>query len=101
MLINHHTSSRKGQTTLATINEKGSFTAQFKESQAGLVPGDYRISIMSHKVPLDKIPPAQLARMGDTNLAIPKKYTHAAQSGLTVSVADKDRSKHLELKLED
>lgn len=91
----------KGQPTLATIGSDGSFTAKFSEAKPGLVAGDYKLVITSYKVPLAQIPPPQLAKMGDTNLAVPKKYTDLKTTPLTLSVTEKDGSKKLDLKLED
>ena len=91
----------KGQAAQAIINKDGSFVAKLSEAKPGLLPGEYKVTIISHKRPLDQIPPSELAKLGDGNLAIPKKYTDQTTTNLTLSITVKDRSKHADFELED
>jgi len=63
--------------------------------------GRYRVSIEAYKRPLHEIPPAELAKIGDDNWAVPKKYLKPDTSGLTVTVEESDSSKTADFELVD
>lgn len=90
----------KSQPGTATSDSDGRYKAMTNNNLSGLMAGDYKVSVVAYKVPLQNIPPVELAKMGDSNLAVPKKYHDIATSGLTVSV-DGKTSKVLDLTLTD
>ena len=91
----------KGQSAHTQINPDGSFTTRLSDSQPGLLEGEYKVIIIGFKIRPDQVPPAELAKLGDTNLAVPKKYTAENTTDLTVSITSQDRSKDLEFELAD
>lgn len=91
----------KSQPGTATSDKDGKYVAITNNNLSGLMPGDYKVSVVAYKVPLQNIAPVDLAKMGDSNLAVPKKYNDAATSGLTVTIDPKVSSKVLDLTLTD
>lgn len=82
----------------ATCQDDGSFETP---SGRGLTAGRYRVAIEAYKQPLHEIPPAELAKIGDSNLAVPKKYLKPDTSGLTVTVEESESSKTADFELVD
>lgn len=88
--------------TQANTQEDGAFETP---PGKGLMVGRYKISIQAYKSPLyapaSDAPPGGMAKTGDSDLAVPKKYTSPDTSGLTVTVEANDSSKTLDLELTD
>lgn len=84
----------------ATTDKDGKYVAITNNNLSGLMAGEYKISVVAYKVPLQNIAPADLARLGDSNLAVPKKYNDPETSGLTVTI-DGGSAEVLDLTLTD
>ncbi len=91
----------KGRPAKAKINADGTFVVVTTKNNVGLMPGEYKISINSLIVPLFKMSPREASKAARENLRIPSRYADSETSGLTVTVAEDDRAKTLDLVLED
>ena len=91
----------KSQPGTATSDNDGRYVAITNNNLSGLMPGDYKVSVVAYKVPLQNIPPVELSKMGDSNLAVPKKYHDVSTSGLTVTIDPKVSSETFDLTLTD
>ena len=87
------TDAAKGTPDTATIGKDGSF-----QLERGLAAGDYTVLITSYKRPIADIPPPEMAKLGDSNWAIPKKYTDVKTSDLKFTVKAQSNTAKFELK---
>jgi hypothetical protein len=70
----------------ASIQPDGSFVAATLENDRGIMPGEYRVSVVLLKTPLFDVSPAQAAAAAKTNMVLPPRYADPATSGLSVTV---------------
>ena len=66
----------------------------------GLMPGEYTVVIQAFKKNPAEIPPSELAKAGDDNLAVPKKYTDPKTTDAKITI-DADGAKDLRIELTD
>ena len=83
----------KGTSDSAVIGKDGSY-----QVERGLAEGDYTVIIQSYKRPIVEIPPPELVKLGDSNLAVPKKYTDVKTTDLKLAVKRESTTANFELK---
>ena len=85
----------KSRPAMGSTDDQGNYTAGTTATAKGLMAGEYKVSILAYLPP----PPGGKADIGP--LAIPKRYTNVSSSGLTASIADRDKSKVIDFELKD
>lgn len=82
-----------GTSDSATIGKDGTYKVE-----RGLADGEYTVIIQSYKRPIAEIPPPELAKLGDSNLAVPKKYTDVKTTDLKFTVESGPNTADFDLK---
>jgi hypothetical protein len=82
----HPVDAAKCRPATASIQPDGSFVAATLENDRGIMPGEYRVSVVLVKSPLFDVSPAQAAAAAKNNMVLPPRYADPATSGLTVIV---------------
>jgi hypothetical protein len=88
-------SAQKSRPAMGTTDDDGNYTAGTTATAKGLMPGEYKVSILAYLPP----PAGKKADIGP--LAIPKRYTDVNSSGLTASIGESDSSKVIDFELKD
>ena len=97
----HPVDPRTSRPAVGKINADGTYVASTTESNPGVVPGEYKISIAAQKTPVFEMSPRESARAAADNLLVPQRYTNPETSGLSATVAEGDGAKTLDLALVD
>ncbi|MCX7427861.1 MAG: hypothetical protein NTW96_19810 [Planctomycetia bacterium] len=82
----HPVDAAKCRPATASIQPDGSFVAATLENDRGIMPGEYRVSVVLVKAPLFDVSPAQAAKAAANNMVLPPRYADPATSGLTVTI---------------
>jgi hypothetical protein len=94
----HPIDADHGRPATAKIAADGTFTAATLQNALGLVPGEYRISVLYFERPPIEVSPSQAS---DAKIKIPVRYSNAETSGLAVSVPTGSSGIPLNLELTD
>jgi hypothetical protein len=92
-LITFGTTGAQGGADFADVQKDGSYRVE-----RGLANGEYFVVIQSYVRPPQEIPPPEFAKLGDANLAVPKKYTEPKTTDLKINVASNASTANFDLK---
>jgi hypothetical protein len=91
----------RGKPASCPIGKDGSFIPITGQDSKGLVPGEYRVSVWSFKTGSDGKILDDPEKTPGGGLAISRKFTDGATSGLSIAVTEADTNKVYTLELTD
>jgi len=93
------TDPKAGRPAMADINVDGSYEVATLEHDAGLMAGEYKVSVYAAKTPLFVPNAEQKAAAARVKLPTPERYANPDTSGLTLTVAPGDGPKTFDIDL--